>query len=57
MENERAFAILKNMLKKHSLNADEKEAVLTAIGILSLASTAKSRIKALKVKRDKSAEW
>jgi hypothetical protein len=57
MEYEKAVAILKNLLGRHSLDAEEKEAVLTAIGVLSLGSLAKSRIKARKAKRDKSTQW
>jgi len=57
MEYQKAIAILKSLLDKHSLDAEEKEAVLTAIGVLSWGSLAKSKIKAQKVKRDKSTEW
>jgi hypothetical protein len=57
MEYQKAIAILKNMLDKHSLDAEEKEAVMTAIGVLSWGSLSKSKIKALKAKRDKSIEW
>jgi len=61
MEYKKAVAILMSLLDKHSLDAEEKEAVLTAIGVLDLASLAKSsikrKIKAQKAKRDKSTEW
>ena len=57
MEYQEAIAILKSLLEKHSLNAEEKEAVMTAIGVLSWGSLSKSRIKAQKAKRDKSTEW
>jgi len=57
MEYQETLAILKNLLDKHPLEAEEKEAVLTAIGILSWASLSKSKIKAQKAKRDKSTEW
>ena len=57
MEYEKAITILKNLLDKHPLDAEEKEAVVTAIGILSLGSLAKSRIRAQKAKRDKAREW
>ena len=57
MEYQKAIAILKSLLDKHSLDAEEKEAVLTAIGVLSWSSLAKSKIKAQKAKRDKSTEW
>ena len=57
MEYQKAIAILKNMLEKQPLDADEKEALMTAIGLLSLGEMAKSKIRAQKAKRDKSAEW
>jgi hypothetical protein len=57
MEYQQAIIILKNLLDKHSLDAEEKEAIMTAIGLLSLGSLAKSRIKAQKAKRDKSTQW
>ena len=57
MEYEKAIAILKSLLDRRSLNAEEKEAVLTAIGVLSWGSLSKSKIKAQKAKRDKSTEW
>ena len=57
MEYEKAIAVLKSLLGKHSLSAEEKEAVLTAIGVLSWGSLAKSKLKAQKAKRDKSTEW
>ncbi len=46
MEYQRAVAILKSLLDRHSLDAEEKEAVMTAIGVLSWGSLAKSKIKA-----------
>ena len=57
MEYHRAIDILKSLLDRHSLNAEEKEAVMTAIGLLSWSSLSKSRIKAQKAKRDKATEW
>ena len=57
MEYQKAVAILRSLLDKHSLDAEEKEAVLTAIGVLSWGSLSKSKIKAQKAKRDKSTEW
>ena len=54
---QKAIAILTSLLEKQSLNAEEKEAVMTALGVLSWASLAKSKIKAQKAKRDKSTEW
>ena len=57
MEYQKAIAILKNLLDRHKLNAEEKEAVTTAIGVLSWGSLSKSRIKAQKAKRYRSTEW
>ena len=57
MEYQEAIAILKSLLDRHSLDAEEKEAVFTAIGVLSWGSLSKSKLKAQKAKRDKSTEW
>jgi len=57
MEYQEAIAILKSLLDRRSLDAEEKEAVMTAIGVLSWGSLSKSKIKAQKAKRDKSTEW
>ena len=57
MEYQTAITILKSLLDKHPLDAEEKEAVMTAIGLLSWASLSKSITKARKAKRDKSTEW
>jgi len=61
MEYKKAVAILMSLLKKPTLDEKEKEAVLTAIGVLDLASLAKNsikrKIKAQKAKRAKSIEW
>jgi hypothetical protein len=57
MEYQKAIAVLKNLMEKKSLSEEEKEAVLTALGVLSLGSLAMSKIKAQKTKRDSSAKW
>ena len=57
MEYQKAITILKSLLDKHPLDVEEKEAVMSAIGLLSWASLSKSITKAGKVKRDKSTEW
>jgi hypothetical protein len=57
MEYEKAISILKSLLDSHPLNAEEKEAILTAIGVLSWGSLGKSKLKAQKTKRDKSTQW
>jgi hypothetical protein len=57
MEYQKAIDILKSLLDRHSLDAEEEEAVVTAIGVLSWGSLSNSKIKAQKSKRDKSTEW
>jgi hypothetical protein len=57
MEYQKAIDTLKKLLEKPSLNAEEKEAIMTAIGVLGWGSLAESKVKALKSKRDKSTEW
>ena len=57
MEYDKAIAELKNLMERHPLNAEEKEAIVTAIGVLSWGSLAKSRIQAQKARRDKSTGW
>jgi len=57
MEYQKALTILKNMIDKHSLDTEEREAVMTAIGVLSWGSLSKSKLKAQKAKRDKSTQW
>lgn len=57
MEYQEAIAVLQNLLDKRPLDPEEKDAVMTAIGMLSWAALSKSKIKAQKAKREKSAEW
>jgi hypothetical protein len=57
VEYEKAIVILKSLLDKHPLDTEEKEAVMTAIGLLSWGALSQSRIKTLKAKRDKSTQW
>lgn len=56
MEDKKAINILIGLQEKYSLTAEEKEAVLTAIGVLSWTSLGESRmkriIKSYKAKRD-----
>ena len=60
MESKKAIATLIAMMDRHSLSAEEKEAVLAAIGIFDCANLAEKRmegiIKAKKAKRAKSLE-
>lgn len=57
MDDKKAATILIKLLEKHSFNAEEKEAVKSAIGILSWTYLAKSGIKKRKDKIEKSAKW
>jgi len=57
MEYAKTIVILKSLLDKHPLNDKEKEAVMTAIGVLSWGALSKSKMKAQKAKRDKSTKW
>jgi len=61
MEYKKAIIVLTAAMDKYPLAAEEKEAILVAIGVLDCASLAensmKGKIKAHKVKRDKSLEW
>jgi hypothetical protein len=52
-----AIEILKDLLKKHPLDEKEKEAVMTALGVLSWGGLYESKLKDRKARRDKSAEW
>ena len=54
MEYKEAADILISLLDKHPLDAEEKEAVKTAIGVLGWATLAKSKIKA-RAERSRSA--
>lgn len=52
MDYKKAIDILMKMLDKPSLNNEEKEAILTAIGTLDWGSLAKNRLKRIiKVKK------
>ncbi len=61
MEYKQAIFVLTRMLDERSLDAEEKEAVVTAIGVLDWASLGKSRMKSIiekrKAKRDKDVQW
>lgn len=61
MEHKKTITILTSLLDKRLLDNEEKEAVLTAIGVLGWTSLSESRIKAQararKAKRDKNTEW
>lgn len=53
MEHKEAIKILVSILDKHALIPEEKEAVLTAVGVLSWSSLAESRIKKLRANKKK----
>lgn len=57
MEDKRAVKILIALLKKEVLNNEEKEAVESAIGIMTWTSLGASRIKKMKDKKDKAGKW
>ena len=56
MDDKKAAKVLIGLLKKYSLSGEEKEAVESAIGILSWTSLAQSRSKAKKEKMKKDLE-
>lgn len=61
MDYKKSISVLMEALKKYSFNDEEKEAILTAIGVLDFASLGKNRMKdimkARKAKRGKATEW
>ena len=61
MEYAQALTTLKTLLDKHPLTPAEKEAVQTAMGLLSLTvitkDRLKDRLKKEKAKEDKKAKW
>ena len=61
MDYKQAISVLRTMLDERSLDGEEKEAVLMAIGVLDWASLGTSRMKNIaekrKAKRDKNVQW
>ena len=53
MEYEEVVTVFKSLPEKYLLGVKEKEALLAVIGILMLATTTKSKIRAQKAKREK----
>jgi hypothetical protein len=53
MEDNRAIEILMSLIEKYRLQGEEREGVLTAIGILSWSKLAESALKTRKAKREK----
>ncbi|AKG54078.1 hypothetical protein DGWBC_1440 [Dehalogenimonas sp. WBC-2] len=56
MEHKKAADVLIRLLDKYALDTEEKEAIMTAIGVLGWTSLNKSRIDAIKSKRDRKYE-
>jgi len=54
MDHKKALDILIRLSDKRSLDAEEKEAILTAVGVLSWSYLAQTRLQAKKAKREKS---
>ena len=61
MEYAQALTALKTLLEKHPLTPEEKEAVQTAVGLLSLTVISKdklkNRLRKEKAQEDKKAKW
>jgi hypothetical protein len=61
MDENKAADILMQVIRNHSLKDEEKEAVLTAIGLLGMASSAqkqfRSQLRARKDKQERSTKW
>lgn len=55
MEDKVAIELLKGLLEKYPLEDEEKEAVLTAIGILAWTKLIEGRVTSMKKRRDKRA--
>jgi len=53
MDYKKDTDVLIKMIDKYSLEGEEKEAVLEAVGMLSWASLSQSRLKNLKEKRER----
>lgn len=53
MEDKVAVEILKDLPDKYPLTEDERQAVLTAIGILAWTKLIEGRVKSVKKNRDK----
>ena len=61
MEYEKASEVLKKILEKHPFNDEEKEALQTALGLLTLAVISKNHLKGRlqkeKAKQNKDLKW
>jgi hypothetical protein len=57
MDDKKAANILISLLKKYPLKGEEKEAMESAIGILSWTTLAQTRLKAKKENKKKETNW
>lgn len=57
MDHKKTIEILMSLQKKDSLTKEEKEAVSSAVGILSWVSLAKNRFKSRKEKEERDSKW
>jgi hypothetical protein len=57
MDDKKAATILMSLLDKNDLKDEEKEAIRMAIGLFSWTALSQSRVKKLKDKQEKSANW
>jgi len=53
MDHQKASAVLMKLLDKDQLEDEEREAVFTAVGVLAWTSLSKSKIKAMRDKRER----
>ena len=53
MDDKKAIQLLTEMLTKHPLSSEEKEAVREAIGMLAWSKLIEGRVKSMKRSRDK----
>ena len=57
MDYKEAVDVLKRLSEKYPLDASEKEAIMTAIGVLVWGALGKSATRAIKAKRDTRTQW
>jgi hypothetical protein len=57
MEYAKAIDVLKKLSDNPATSAEEKEAISTAVGVLSLGALALSRVKEKKARREQAVEW
>lgn len=57
MDDKKAAKVLLNLLNSKDLEAEEKEALKTAIGILGWTALSDNRTKARREKKEHSSQW